>query len=384
MSFRARAIDAKQLGAPAEDVPRLARPANYFPGLQFARDAYSPQAAHGGMVFAKTLGLQGGRARPASRCERSIHQDDAESPSLPDRASGALEEVVKITDHAKADCSRAVFGHHVMAFKFQGWYLGVAKQLCEQLAPLSSGGPKAVDRWLKQLFVGDWPCPLSCKGREGVSPPGRESKPAQQWCSAPGCPACRRHVVSVIRGVTQLARRLKLSDNPSCDWALRATRSSDESRPPFEKRRSEPATARRLVRGHPDADGSADYWPGDKAELRPEAPRPDGDPQAEPSSSARPGVALKKSASAHAKKGESSKEFHSPPPRVEGRLNGKDAQALPHPLRDLGLNREEVRKLHGGPEAAGWWGENFQLGRAPFDSKYCAVWHALSESFAPA
>ena len=43
-----------------------------------------------------------------------------------------------------------------------------------------------------------------------------------------------------------------------------------------------------------------------------------------------------------------------------------------------------MQKLHGGPEAAGWRDENFQLGRAPFDSKYCAVWRALFDSFAPA
>ena len=30
-----------------------------------------------------------------------------------------------------------------------------------------------------------------------------------------------------------------------------------------------------------------------------------------------------------------------------------------------------------------WWGASFEIGRAPFDSKFCAVWHALFESFAP-
>ena len=40
-------------------------------------------------------------------------------------------------------------------------------------------------------------------------------------------------------------------------------------------------------------------------------------------------------------------------------------------------------RLRGRPGAAGWWGKKFQLGRAPFDSKYCAAWHALFESLAP-
>ena len=69
-----------------------------------------------------------------------------------------------------------------------------------------------------------------------------------------------------------------------------------------------------------------DLWP---------ASRPDGEPQAEPSSPAKPAVALKKSAPAHAKKGESPDEFHSPPPRAEERCNGKDAQAPLYPFCDL-------------------------------------------------
>ena len=145
---------------------------------------------------------------------------------------------------------------------------------------------------------------------------------------------------------------------------LRATRSSDEGRSPFEERRSECATARRLVRGHPDVDGSVDHWPGNKASRRPEASCPGGEPEVEPSSSAKTGVALKKSVSADAKKNESAKELHSPPPCAEERFNGKDAQVLPRPLCDLGLSREEVGKLHGRPDAADWWAEKFQLGRA--------------------
>ena len=54
------------------------------------------------------------------------------------------------------------------------------------------------------------------------------------------------------------------------------------------------------------------------------------------------------------------------------------------PLCDLELSREEVKKLHGRSDAADWWGEKIQLGRAPFDSKYCAVWHVVFGSFPPA
>ena len=62
----------------------------------------------------------------------------------------------------------------------------------------------------------------------------------------------------VIRGVTQLARRLKTSDNPSRNWMLRATRSSDETRFLFDERLSEQTAARRHARGGPQGDESFD------------------------------------------------------------------------------------------------------------------------------
>ena len=49
---------------------------------------------------------------------------------------------------------------------------------------------------------------------------------------------------------------------------------------------------------------------------------------------------------------------------------------------DVGLSRNEVGKLRGHPGAANWWDKEFRLNRAPFDPEYCAVWHALFESFA--
>ena len=95
---------------------------------------------------------------------------------------------------------------------------------------------------------------------------------------------------------------------------------------PFDEKRSEPTTARRLVRGDPKVDGPFDLWPGAKAKLRPDASCPDGVPQAEPSM-----VVGKKSRSAHAKKGESAVEHHSPPSRATDRLGGKDTPGLPPP-----------------------------------------------------
>ena len=56
----------------------------------------------------------------------------------------------------------------------------------------------------------------------------------------------------------------------------------------------------------------------------------------------------------------------------------------PYPLCVLGLHPDKAKKVHEHLGTDTWRGEEFQLGRAPSDSKYCAVWHALFESFAPA
>ena len=57
--------------------------------------------------------------------------------------------------------------------------------------------------------------------------------------------------------------------------------------------------------------------------------------------------------------------------------------APPRPLRDLGLRPDEAKQVHEPYGTEAGWGETFQTGRAPFDSKYCAARHALFESFAP-
>ena len=281
MSYRARTIDAAASGAPPEDVLRLAHPAHYLPVLTCTHDAYSPQAANDGMEFVKMLSaLSKNPWRPAPHWRCAVRRDGQGPKALPERATGTLAEVAEVMGKVKADCRRAVFGRGVRTFRFQGWYLGVAKNLREILAPLLSSEPNAVERRLRQPFEGVWPFPLSCKECKVTKPPAKGPKPSQGWRPNPGCPVCRRHVVFVIRGVTLLACRLSTLGNPSRNWMLRATHSSDEGRFPFEKRRSRPAAARRLVRGSPDAQGPVDFWPGKKAEQRPEASRPDGEPQA--------------------------------------------------------------------------------------------------------
>ena len=271
LSFRARVINATQRGAPAGDVLRLVHPAHFLLALKSAREAFLSQAARGGMEFVKALCLETNPARPAPRRKRPTRPKGEESPPAADRAAGALEEVVRVTGHVEAHCCRAVFGRRVMTFQSQCWYLGVAKKMCEQLAPPLTEEPDAVKRWSQRPFLGERPFLLPCKGGEVARPPAKGAKPVEYWRSAPGCSDCQRRVMLVIRGATQLACRLKRRGDPERTWVLRATHSPGEGRFPFAQPRSECATARRIVRGHPGARCSAAFWPVKIAPRRPEA-----------------------------------------------------------------------------------------------------------------
>ena len=185
LSFRARVIDAAMRGAPSQDVRRLAHLVHYLPASKCSRDGNSPQAARDGVELVKTLSLQSKNpARPAPHWKRVIRREYAGPQALSERATGVLEEAVKVMGYVKAVCRRAVFGRRVLTFRFQGRYLGAAKNLRGILVLLL--------RMAKPLAKG--------------------VKPAQGWRPTPGCPNCSRHVVFVVRGVTQLARRLKTLD----------------------------------------------------------------------------------------------------------------------------------------------------------------------------
>ena len=42
-----------------------------------------------------------------------------------------------------------------------------------------------------------------------------------------------------------------------------------------------------------------------------------------------------------------------------------------------------MKLLYGADRCADWWDFEFEIGRAPRDSEYCAVWRALFKSFVP-
>ena len=160
-----------------------------------------------------------------------------------------------------------------------------------------------------------------------------------------------------------------VADSP-CAWLLRATHSSDDSRVPYEKRRSTSTTARRMARGDPKVPESMDWWPGEKANKPPQATGPEEVSMAEPSDNVTVKLVLRKSASRGANKSASSAELRAPLTCAQDHFRGKKVAAPKFPICDLGLSREEAVKLHGPDGAGDWWGQEFQIGRAPFDAKY--------------
>ena len=199
------------------------------------------------------------------------------------------------------------------------------------------------------------------------------------WCENAGRFERREHVVKAIRGVTQLACRLKNVDDPSCTWMLRATHSSDDSRAPFSSRRSERVSARRLIRGSPDVPESVDFWPGFKAAKRAPAVLSTEEPMAEPMDVSQVAVVLRSDMSPHARRGATTEVCHSPPPCVRDFFRGADVLVPPYPLCDLGLRLDQSNALRNKSDPAPWWIAPFQMGRMPFDTKYCAARRSFSE-----
>ena len=271
---RARVLSATQNKVPAEDVLRFAHPAFHLPVLRSAFAAGSSHAASDGLKFVAVLSEKSKVARPASRWKQSVRPPNETPPAASGHAAGVLEEIATVMSRADEARRPSVLRGNILTFQSQRWYLRLGTKLYEQLVPSLSNDDAAIEQWLAEPFQGTWPFPLSCKGRKVSEPVAESEKPVQSRRPTPGCPACRRRVLMVICGVTQLARRLQVLDDSDCKWLLRATHNSDEVRYPSDKRRSTCTSARRLVRGSPDVDASEDFWPGNQARSRPPASCP--------------------------------------------------------------------------------------------------------------
>ena len=174
-------------------------------------------------------------------------------------------------------------------------------------------GNMSVEQWLSEPFEGERPFPLSRKARRVPQNVLEGPTPVQSWWLNPACPACKRPVVSVIRGVAQLACRPRVADDCECVRMLRATRKSEEARYPSGRRRPTRISARRLVRGPAAVVSSVDFWPRPQARNRPPAAYPGGEPRTEPPAAQKPAVVLKSSTSPHAKSGEARGDLRPPP-----------------------------------------------------------------------
>ena len=185
------------------------------------------------------------------------------------------------------------------------------------------------------------------------------------------------------RAATRIACRLDVLDNSECKWMVRATHNSDEARFPFEKRRPARSTARRLVRGPPCVETSADQWPGKKTSARSATAFPGGEPHAEHGEPQEKCVSLDSNLAANAREVQSAVSARPPPQCIADVLKGKKVSLPPRPLCARGLIRDDLKILYSSERRADWWDVEFEVGRAPFDSKFRAVWHALFESFVP-
>ena len=185
-----------------------------------------------------------------------------------------------------------------------------------------------------------------------------------------------------VRAATQFACRVQVLGDRECKLLIRATRNSDEVRNTVAKRRPARTTARRLVRGSPHVANFEDFWPGKRASSRPPASLPGGEPQADPGKPQQKFVMLNADASVHARKLQYRDRACPPPTFVAEVFDGRPARVPRCPLREIGLPRPELKVLFGDESHADWWGAEFELGRAPSDSKFRAAWRGFFESFA--
>ena len=251
--------------------------------------------------------------------------------------------------------------------------LGV--KLRRELATALSHEDGCAQDWMLTYSVGEWPFPITCEGR-------------MRYCAASGRPKCKRRVVMIVRGITQLARRLLGAGAPDVVWLLRACRGADISRAPHSVRLSAKTTARGLIRASPLREAYRDYWPGTTALKLPPSVREVADPQAEPSDLMAGRVAVSDAdLSPHARRGHSGQSATDPPVSVERRIRGLDEVAVPpaplFPLCAMGPPRRSAALVSDEEEPAPRRDPAFAMGRRRYNTQYSAVWHALFELFVP-
>ena len=278
MPQRARIIHAKEDCAPATDVLRFVPPSVYSIVLKNVRAAFDGQGAEDGFESGRTLSGPGPITRASAQC--------AGDKGAPNESGCVIRNVVFTWGSLKEKVRKAVFQRRLLARGAQGRYVGLGlKMRATFVFALEKSGLSAKE-WLQRPQAVPWFCELS---REGVVTCARvdwakKNLGREDVCPRPGCAKCKR-MLSIVRGVTQLACCLEVWGDPECIWLHRATHNSDEVRHPGSKRKAARATGRRLGRGSTYAPESVERWPDKKEESRPSATFPAGEPCSEPGES---------------------------------------------------------------------------------------------------
>ena len=169
---------------------------------------------------------------------------------------------------------------------------------------------------------------------------------------------------------------------------LRACHGAEESLTPHAKRESTRTAVRRMARGAPKCDTSADSWPGEKALKRSQVVLSAGGLRADPLDALQDKVAFFDAKLVPGARVRASVQRVSSPPQyvascprscAEGvRLSAPDS-----PSCAMGLPRDCAKLVSKGIEPVPWWDVECEIGRRQYDAQYSAARHSLFETFAP-
>ena len=119
MCQRARILQTKAKGYPAEDVLRFVQPKYYLPVLREAANAYTSQSSCGGLEFADILRGKSDKPRATAPWEARVRLAVSTDTPASDRAAGALEEVLNVAEGIDPVRHAAVFKRRILGFRPQ-------------------------------------------------------------------------------------------------------------------------------------------------------------------------------------------------------------------------------------------------------------------------
>ena len=116
------------------------------------------------------------------------------------------------------------FKRGLFARDLQCWYLDLGIKICSTLLRVLRAASIIAENWFQSPQTDVWPLELPCKGLISRKVENCPKCVSKEICPPPGRTACRRRVLWILRGITQLARRLEVLNGDVCVRLLRATR----------------------------------------------------------------------------------------------------------------------------------------------------------------